>query len=85
MGTNITMTNRDKEILKVAQSLGYDAKALHRESMEEAQEFMDKAIKQCPEDKRPFIEYGVQTLINTLTWAIAEKVIKDDEHEESTY
>lgn len=73
------MKKNDAAILKVAQSLGYEGEALPRESLKEAKEFASKVIKKCPEEQQPFLEYAMSTLINTLTWNIAKRVIKEDQ------
>ncbi len=72
------MRKNNKDILEVAKTLGYKDSALHRESMEEALNYSNKVFEKCPEEYQMMLQHSLQTVINTLTWGIAERVIKED-------
>ena len=65
---------KDTELLSVAKQLGYDDKAIHRESLDEAKEFVTKIAKRCGGNAEHEIEYAMAVVINTMAMDVARKV-----------
>ncbi len=74
------MRKNDKELLTIAKTLGYKEPALPRQTLEEAVSFLQKQTSDLEKDKAEKINYAMQTVINTMAWRIAEKVIEDDKN-----
>ncbi|WP_067586516.1 hypothetical protein [Endozoicomonas ascidiicola] len=70
----------DKQAVKMAKELGYSTTAVHRNSMEEAVQFMEK-ITQRVQDKnlRHEIMYATQVVINTMAVDVSKKAINQSE------
>ncbi len=79
MGT--TMRKNDKELMAIAKTLGYREPALPRESLDDAINFLQKQTSGLEQVTAEKINYAVQGIINTITWQVAKKVLKESDNE----
>ncbi|GAA4648122.1 hypothetical protein GCM10023116_03860 [Kistimonas scapharcae] len=65
---------KDTELLTIAKQLGYDDKAIHRDSLDDAKEFVSKIAKRCGGNAEHEIEYAMAVVINTMAMSVARRV-----------
>lgn len=75
------MKKNDKEQMAIAKTLGYKEPALPRESLDDAINFLHKQTSDLDKTKAEKIHYAMQTIINTMAWQIAKKVIKENNND----
>lgn len=74
------MKKNDKEQMAIAKTLGYKEPALPRESLDDAVDFLQKQTNDLDATKAEKIHYAMQTIINTMAWQIAKKVLKESDN-----
>lgn len=78
MGT--MMKKSDKELMAIAKTLGYKEPALPRESLDDAINFLKKQTQDLDDVTAGKIHYAMDSIINTITWQIAKRVIKESKN-----
>ena len=72
------MKKNDKELMAIAKTLGYKGPALPRETLDDAINFLHKQTSGLEQVTAEKINYAVQGIINTMTWQVAKKVLKEN-------